>query len=195
MKALSVESAIGLLVTAILVLAPGGTAVARGTMQPPGTTVTATGHDFDIYVSTDDVPQTITCSTFSAEGTVEKTSGPTLVISNPVVNECFSSLGPAAHVTTNSRHGRWKLSDSSGPTMYLSMPQGGFKFEQNAQPSCISTAAPHARAQIAGLYNSENLDTITKRHLAVSGTGCKATDLSISASIVLSPSPGPLPPW
>jgi hypothetical protein len=195
MKTLFVKSAVGFLIMAILVLTPGARADARGTTQPSGTTITATGHDLDIHVSTDDLPQTITCGTFSAQGKVEKTSGPTLVISNPVVNECFSSLGPAAHVTTSSRHGRWKLSDSSGSTMYLSIPQGGFTFEQNSQPGCISTAAPHARARIAGAYNSENLDSIAKRHLAVSGAGCKATDLSVSASIVLSPSPGRLPPW
>jgi hypothetical protein len=198
MKRPSVKSAIGSIVTAFLLLVPGGTSGATGATLPPCTRVTAgleSGHYLDIYVTTDGVPQTISCSTLSADGTVKKTSGPTLVISNPVVNGCFSSIGPAAHVTTNSGHGRWKLADSSGPTMNLSIPQAGFQLETNLQPNCIATATPHARAQMAGAYDSQNLDTITKYHLAVSSTGCKNTDLSISAAIVLSPSPGPLPPW
>ncbi len=199
MKTLFAKFAIGSL-TATLVVFAGGAVGATGTTLPPGTTVTVgleSGHVFEIYLRSNGLPETISYNTFSAEGTVKETSLSTLVISNPVVDGCYTSLGPSVQVTTNSRHGHWKLSDSSGPTMELSIPQAGFKLAESRAPgSCVPTANPHSGAEIAGACNSQNLDTITKQHLAVSRSPrCENKDLSIPAAIVLSPNPGDLPPW
>jgi hypothetical protein len=182
-----------------LLVAVAGIGYAVDQSLPPGTTVTVTlggsEHLFKFDVTVNGLPESIPCTTFSASGKVPESPGATLDISAPVISGCSSSTGPHVVVSTNSTRGSWKLSDSSGPTMDLVIPRKGLTLGATDLPGCGVLAAPTAPATVSGTYNSKDKDVITHQSIPVTGKGCTASDLSVTASLISSPKPGSLPPW
>jgi hypothetical protein len=195
----STKVALAALGLAPLLLAPGGARDVTGHPLPPGTTVTVAIKDQHHFIkfglTIDGVPQSVTCTRFSTDGTVGDSPGATLEISPPVVSRCTDSVGGTVLVDTNSRHGSWKLSDKTGATMDLVLPQRGMTMQTAVMRTCEVIAAPAAKAAVRGDYKTKGLDTMTDVSIPVSGKGCTVVSLSVTGSISLSPDPGALPPW
>ncbi|MGO9341231.1 MAG: hypothetical protein ACLP6E_01735 [Acidimicrobiales bacterium] len=188
------KAALSVLGIVLSLSAMGGTGYAVKHPLPPGTTVTVelggSNHVINFAVTVGGRRQTVTCTMFSASGTVPESPGATLRISPPVISNCSDSTGPRVTLSTNSTHGSWKLSDSSGPTIDLVIPKKGLTPGGKA-PDVL--AAPGGDATVSGAYNSKDKDTIISQSVPVTCMGCTASDLSVTVTLTITPKPARYP--
>lgn len=184
---------------AAVVAAPNAYA-SRPRTLPAGTKVTGnlkSGTKMTFVGSIDGVPITVSCTKFTSTGKIPK--GKKVLKVNlsapPTISGCTDSLGGNDTVKTNSTNGKWSLTmNSTAPyTMTLTIPMAGATFTSSIETGCTITAAPTAKAGVAGSYDGVSTDQVTKAPIPTSGAGCSSSAAKTTATVVLSPAPGPPP--
>jgi hypothetical protein len=173
---------------------------ARPNTLPAGTKVTGnlkSGTKMTFVGDIDGVPITVSCKTFTSSGTIPKKKNALTVnlTKPPTISGCTDSLGGTDTVKTNGTNGKWSLTlTKSAPyTMTLTIPKAGATFTSSIEAGCTITAAPTAAAGVAGSYDGTSTDTVKNASIPTSGSGCTSTSAKTSATVVLSPAPGPPP--
>jgi hypothetical protein len=183
---------------AALVAAPSAYA-ARPSSLPKGTKVTGklkTGTKMVFLGNIDGVPITVSCTSFTAKGKVPAAGATSISLSAPpTISGCTDSLAGTDTVKTNQTNGKWTLSVTTTTPykMTLGMPKAGATFTSSIESGCVITAAPKAAEGITGTYDGNNTDQVTKAPIPTSGAGCTSTTAKVTATVVLSPAPGPPP--
>ena len=174
-----------------------GTATAVYGSVAPGTTVTGTSGHVVFNGTINGIAITVTCTNFTDSVVVPAGADKSLNIPPPTINGCTDSLTGTDTITTNSTNGSWKLkSNSTGTKLKLVIPIKGATFKSSFVKGCLITAAPTAAVKVSGTYNSGNgTDTVTSQPIAVSASGCTATNASTTVTVTFSPNPGAIPPF
>jgi hypothetical protein len=170
-----------------------GVATAASASLPKGTTVTGalkSGTTMTFKGDIDSIPITVSCTSFSASGTVTKAKTTLPLSAPPAIKGCTDSSGGTDTVTTS---GKWKITIAA-KTMTLDAPKAGATFKSSILSACTITAFPSAAGKVAGAYNGSNTDKVTNASIPTKGTGCTSTAAKTTATVVLSPAPG-APPW
>ena len=170
-----------------------GIATAASASLPKGTTVTGSlksGTVMTFKGDIDSIPITVSCTTFSASGTVTKAKDTLPLAAPPTIKGCTDSSGGTDTVTTT---GKWKITIASSK-MTLDAPKAGATFVSNILSGCTITAFPSAAGTVAGAYNGSNTDKVSGAKIPTKGAGCTSTTAKTTATVVLSPAPG-APPW
>jgi hypothetical protein len=160
---------------------------------PKGTTVTGSlksGTDMTFKGDIDSIPITVSCTSFTATGTVKKAKDTLPLSAPPSIKGCTDSSGGTDTVTTS---GSWKITIAAS-TLTLNAPQAGATFKSSILSACTITAFPSAAGKVAGAYNGSNTDKVSGASIPTKGSGCTSTTAKASATVVLSPAPG-APPW
>lgn len=203
-------AAIAVLGSAAAAFAASGTDTGDHFSKPGGTAVSASlksGTSMKLVGSIDGTPVTVTCTKFSAKGTVPSTGLSVTLTGSPTISGCSDSLtGGADTITTNATHGKWVLTEndlandetksepnSTGDRASLTVPMLGASFQSVALGSaCVIQIAPTKAATGSGTFNDSTTITDTKASYAVavkSGSSCTtAATTAISATILLSTS-------
>jgi hypothetical protein len=160
--------------------------------SPTITAALASGTTMNFNGDIDGTPITMTCTNFTTSGNVTASTS-TLKISPPTISGCTDSLGGTDTIATN---GKWKLKASSGEVK-LSIPEKGATFKSSVLSGCTLTAAPTGTDNVgaADNYNNNGVITYSSDPITVSGKGCTAKELEVTATVDLTPNPGTLPPW
>ncbi len=180
----------GVVATGALVL---GVASGAYASLPKGTTVTGSlksGTDMTFKGDIDSIPITVSCTGFSAKGTVTKAKDTLPLSAPPSITGCTDSSGGTDTVTTT---GAWKITIAA-TTLTLDAPKAGATFKSSILGGCTITAFPNAAGTVAGKYNGSNTDKVSGASVPTTGSGCTSTAAKTSATVVLSPAPG-APPW
>jgi len=192
--------------TASAVYATSITDTGDGFSNPAGTVETGNlkaGTDFVAKGTIDSAPITVSCTTFSASGTIPA-SGLKVKIAPPTISGCTDSLGGTDTVATNQTNGKWALKEidvtgtadnsepNSGDKMELIIPKAGATFESSVLGSaCVIVVAPSAAAKVKGTYDDVNTMTFTNVVFPTApkaGSTCTAAATATSsATEVLSP--------
>jgi hypothetical protein len=184
----------------VVLLATPAVSYSAANSLPAGTKVTGKlkkGTDMTFAGTIDGVGITVTCTSFVASGKVPKAGATEVPLSAPPkITGCTDSLGGTDTIKDNSTNGKWTLTaDTTAPyTITLTIPKAGATFSSNALPTCVITAAPSKPDPITGSYNdTAGTVTVKKGPIPTSAAGCTATAATTSATIVLTPNPGPPP--
>ncbi len=174
-----------------------GTATAVYGSVAPGTKVTGTSGSTVFQGTIDGFAITVTCTNFTDTVTVPAGANKSLNIPPPTINGCTDDLGGTDTITTNSTNGSWKLkSNGTGTKLKLVIPKAGATFTSSFVAGCTITAAPTASVKVTGTYNHTNgTDTVTNQPIAVSASGCTASNASTTVTVTFSPTPGTIPPF
>jgi hypothetical protein len=184
------KSVIATVATGALVFGVGTGAYAS---VPIGTTITGalkTGTVMTFAGDINSIPITVSCTSFSASGTVTKASNTLPLSAPPSISGCTDSTGGTDTINTS---GTWKITIAS-TTMTLVAPQAGATFKSSILSGCTITAFPSQPGKIKGAYNGKNTDTVKGASIPTQGSGCTSTAAKTSAKVVLHPAPG-APPW
>ncbi len=160
---------------------------------PKGTTVTGalkSGTTMTFKGDIDSIPITVSCTSFSASGTVTKAKATLPLSAPPSISGCTDSSGGTDTVTTS---GAWKITIAA-TKMTLDAPKAGATFKSSILSACTITAFPSAAGTVAGAYNGSNTDKVKGASIPTKGSGCTSTAAKTTATVVLSPAPG-APPW
>jgi hypothetical protein len=180
----------GIVATVALVF---GVATGAYASLPKGTTVTGSlksGTNMTFKGDIDSIPITVSCTGFSAKGTVTKAKDTLPLSSPPSITGCTDSSGGTDTVTTT---GAWKITIAA-TKLTLDAPKAGATFKSSILGGCTITAFPNAAGTVAGKYNGTNTDKVSNASVPTTGSGCTSTAAKTSATVVLSPAPG-APPW
>jgi len=166
----------------------------------PGTTVTgslAPGTNMTFAGSINGVALTVTCTTFSGSGQTPSSPSKTVTLSAPpTISGCSDTLGGTDTIVTNANNGPWKLTASGKKGKYklaLDIPKAGATFTSNVLSSCVITAEPKKAGKVTGKYDGNDTTVVTNAPIKTQGSGCSSSTASSSATVVLSPAPGPPP--
>jgi hypothetical protein len=184
------KSIFGIVATAALIF---GVATGAYASLPKGTTVTGSlksGTAMTFKGDIDSIPITVSCTTFSASGTVTKAKNTLPLSAPPTIKGCTDSSGGSDTVTTS---GKWKITIAA-TKMTLDAPKAGATFKSSILSGCTITAFPSAAGTVAGAYNGSNTDKVSGAAIPTKGAGCTSTTAKTTATVVLSPAPG-APPW
>ena len=180
----------GIVATVALVF---GVATGAYASLPKGTTVTGalkSGTAMTFKGDIDSIPITVSCTSFSASGTVTKAKDTLPLSAPPSIKGCTDSSGGTDTVTTS---GAWKITIAA-TKMTLDAPKAGATFKSSILSGCTITAFPSAAGKVAGNYNGSNTDKVSGASIPTKGAGCTSTTAKTTATVVLSPAPG-APPW
>jgi hypothetical protein len=183
---------------AALIAVPSASA-SRPNSLPKGTKVTGklkTGTKMVFAGNIDGVPITVNCTSFTAKGKVPSAGATSINLSTPpTITGCTDTLHGTDTIKTNQTNGKWTLSVTTTTPykMTLTTPKAGATFTSSIESGCVITAAPNAAVGITGTYDGNNTDQVTKAPIATSGSGCTSTTAKITATVVLTPAPGPPP--
>lgn len=170
-----------------------GLTMAASATQPAGTKIKAalkSGTDMTFQGDIDSIPITVTCTSFSASGTVPSSPTDSVKLSSPpTISGCTDSSGGTDTITTT---GTWKLSETS-TTQKLKIPEDGATFKSSVLSGCTITAAPSGSVKVKGKYNDSNTVTVTNAPIPTSGSGCTSTTATTTGTLVEKPAPGPPP--
>jgi hypothetical protein len=184
------KTVFGVVATAALIF---GVATGAYASLPKGTTVTGSlksGTAMTFKGDIDSIPITVSCTTFSASGTVTKAKNTLPLSAPPTIKGCTDSSGGSDTVTTS---GKWKITIAA-TKMTLDAPKAGATFKSSILSGCTITAFPSAAGTVAGAYNGSNTDKVSGAAIPTKGAGCTSTTAKTTATVVLSPAPG-APPW
>jgi hypothetical protein len=165
----------------------------------PGVTVTASlksGTKMTFAGNINSIPITVSCTSFSGSGTTGSSPSASVPLTgSPTISGCTDGSGGSDTIVTNTTNGKWVLSVTSKKPYKatLSIPKAGAKFTSNILPGCTITAAPTKAAKVKGSFNGTNTDTVKNAKIKTKGSGCTSTTAKTSATVVLSPAPGPPP--
>jgi hypothetical protein len=162
----------------------------------PGVTVTAalkSGTHMTFAGNINSIPITVTCTSFSASGTTGSSPSNTVPLTgSPSITGCTDSTGGADTITTNTTNGHWSVT-VKGKKATLNIPKAGATFTSNVLSGCVITAEPSKPGKVKGKYDGHDTDTVHNAKIPTKGTGCTSTTAKTSATVVLSPAPGPPP--
>jgi hypothetical protein len=165
----------------------------------PGVTVTASlksGTKMTFAGNINSIPITVSCTSFSGSGTTPSSPSNSVTLTgSPTINGCTDGSGGADTIVTNTTNGHWVLSVTSKKPYKasLTIPKAGAVFTSNILPGCSITAEPSKAGKVTGKFDGNNTDTVKNAKIKTKGTGCTSTTAKTSATVVLSPAPGPPP--
>lgn len=133
------------------------------------------------------------CTSFASTGVTPR-AGLVLKIKPPRFSGCTDSLHGKDTITTNDKHGSWKLSFSAPEAgkiaVRLGIPEKGARLVSTFDPYCVIVAGPKGPTSPRGIYDDVN--KLTFKHAAFAAAPstkdeCLLTDASLTGSLTLKP--------
>jgi hypothetical protein len=127
----------------------------------------------------DNAAVTVTCTGFTASGTVPAKGLTVKLSGGPAITGCTDNLSGTDTITTKSSG--WKLvANATGSTMTLDMPKKGATFTSSVLPTCTVTAGP---AKEAGAYNDLNNESLSNAGpIKTKGKGCSTGGTTVAST-------------
>lgn len=148
---------------------------------------------FDFTAKFDGQKASMHCTSFASTGVTPR-AGLVLKIKPPRFSGCTDSLHGKDTITTNDKHGSWKLSFSAPEAgkiaVRLGIPEKGARLVSTFDPYCVIVAGPKGPTSPRGIYDDVN--KLTFKHAAFAAAPstkdeCLLTDASLTGSLTLKP--------